>query len=132
MAALAAVVTATALVGGTAAPAAACACGGIVSSDLGARVTEMISEAVECEFGFAEDLLSQGVAGMSLVDMREYLQYVADQRLLTLGLSKVYGSKNPFAFMELQDVQELTNFFERTVSAYQTAVDGEFSMDEEF
>lgn len=39
MAALAAVLTATALVSGTAAPAAACACGGIVSSDLGARVT---------------------------------------------------------------------------------------------
>ena len=31
----------------------------------------------------------------------------------------VYGSENPFAFMELQDVQELTNFFERRVSAYQ-------------
>ncbi|HQE16209.1 MAG TPA: DUF2330 domain-containing protein [Mycobacterium sp.] len=39
MAALAAVLTAGALVSGTAAPAAACACGGIVSSDLGARVT---------------------------------------------------------------------------------------------
>ncbi len=34
--------------------------------------------------------------------------------------------------MELQDVQELTNFFERTVSAYHTGVDGEFSMEEDF
>jgi hypothetical protein len=33
------VLTAGTLVGGTGAPAAACACGGIVSSDLGARVT---------------------------------------------------------------------------------------------
>ncbi len=104
----------------------------LFDDDLGARVTEMISEAVECEFGFAEDLLSQGVAGMSLVDMREYLQYVADQRLLTLGLSKVYGSKNPFAFMELQDVQELTNFFERTVSSYQVGVSGDVAFDEDF
>jgi ribonucleoside-diphosphate reductase beta chain len=52
--------------------------------------------------------------------------------LVTLGLNRRYGSKNPFAFMELQDVQELTNFFERTVSAYQTGVDGEFAMDEDF
>jgi ribonucleoside-diphosphate reductase beta chain len=44
----------------------------------------------------------------------------------------VFGSKNPFGFMELQDVQELTNFFERTPSAYQTAVEGEFAIDEEF
>ena len=104
----------------------------LFDADLAARVTEMLREAVDVEYQFAEDLLSQGIPGMSLPDMREYLQYVADQRLITLGLEKVYGSKNPFAFMELQDVQELTNFFERTVSAYQTGVDGEFAMDEEF
>ena len=104
----------------------------LFDDDLGARVAQMIDEAVACEYGFAEDLLSQGISGMSLADMREYLQYVADQRLLTLGLPKQYGSKNPFAFMELQDVQELTNFFERTVSAYQVAVDGEVAFDEDF
>ena len=45
---------------------------------------------------------------------------------------KRYGSKNPFGFMELQDVQELTNFFERTVSAYQVGVSGDVGFDEEF
>ena len=34
--------------------------------------------------------------------------------------------------MELQDVQELSNFFERTVSSYQTGVEGNVSFDEEF
>ena len=43
-----------------------------------------------------------------------------------------YGTKNPFAFMELQDVQELANFFERRVSAYQVAVEGDVSFDEAF
>ena len=57
---------------------------------------------------------------------------MADQRLATLGLPKQYGSKNPFGFLELQDVQELTNFFERTVSAYQSGVEGEFAMDDDF
>jgi ribonucleotide reductase beta subunit family protein with ferritin-like domain len=60
------------------------------------------------------------------------LEYVADRRLAALGLEPEYGSKNPFAFMELQDVQELSNFFERRVSAYQVAVPGTVSLDEEF
>ena len=44
----------------------------------------------------------------------------------------MYGSPNPFAFMELQDVQELSNFFERRVSAYQVGVTGNVSFDEDF
>jgi ribonucleoside-diphosphate reductase beta chain len=43
-----------------------------------------------------------------------------------------YGSSNPFAFVELQDVQELSNFFERRVSAYQVGVSGAVSFDDEF
>lgn len=97
-----------------------------------ADVTTMIDEAVECEVQFAEDVLSGGVVGLTRAEMREYLQYVADQRLATLGLPKRYQSRNPFAFMELQDVQELTNFFERRVSSYQVAVQGEVSFDAAF
>jgi ribonucleoside-diphosphate reductase beta chain len=53
-------------------------------------------------------------------------------RLAQLGLEPMYGSANPLAFMELQDVQELSNFFERRVSAYQVAVAGTVGFDEEF
>ena len=44
----------------------------------------------------------------------------------------VYGSENPFSFMELQGVQELTNFFERRASAYQVAVEGSVAFDDDF
>ena len=81
---------------------------------------------------FAEDTLSGGVAGLSLKDMREYLQYCADQRLAQLGMPRHFGSRNPFPFMDLQDVQELTNFFERRVSAYQVGVQGEVGFDHAF
>ena len=87
-----------------------------------ADVIEMVREAVECETLFAQDLLSGGVAGLSVQEMRQYLEYVADQRLMMLGMQPVYRVKNSLAFMDLQDVQELTNFFERRVSAYQVAV----------
>ena len=101
-------------------------------AEMATQVNEMIGEAVECEMQFAADVLGQGVPGMSLADTREYLQFVADQRLVQLGFERRYGSKNPFSFMELQDVQELTNFFERTVAAYQMGVEGDVAFDEDF
>ena len=64
--------------------------------------------------------------------MRQYLEYCADQRLVQLGLPKKYGATNPFDFMDLQDVQELANFFERRVSAYQVGVEGEVNLDVKF
>ncbi len=56
----------------------------------------------------------------------------ADQRLATLGMAKRYGARNPFGFLALQDVQEVTNFFERRVSAYQVGVEGQVALDAEF
>ncbi|MBL8203974.1 MAG: ribonucleotide-diphosphate reductase subunit beta [Blastocatellia bacterium] len=96
------------------------------------QLLDMIEEAVACETQFAEDILSGGVAGLSLADMRQYLEFVADQRLMMLGITPRYGAKNPFAFMDLQDVQELANFFERRVSAYQVGVVGEVAFDADF
>lgn len=104
----------------------------LFDEDLKASVIQMLKEAVDCETMFAEDVLSGGVNGLSVKDMRTYLESVADSRAQTLGLDPIYGSTNPFSFMELQDVQELTNFFERRVSAYQMAVDGEVSFGEAF
>jgi ribonucleoside-diphosphate reductase beta chain len=96
------------------------------------RVRDMLREAVDCELSFAEDTLSLGISGLSIGHMREYLQYIADRRLEALQLEPIFGSRNPFDFMELQDVQELTNFFERRVSAYQTGVTGDVAFSEDF
>lgn len=96
------------------------------------QVQAMIEDAVECEAAFADDVLSGGVVGLTRREMRQYLEYVADQRLVMLGLPIRYGVRNPFSFMELQDVQELTNFFERRVSAYQVGVQGEVAFDQAF
>ncbi|MDG1409830.1 MAG: ribonucleotide-diphosphate reductase subunit beta [Acidimicrobiales bacterium] len=104
----------------------------LFDEEFGQHVTSMIEDCLEAEYQFAEDLLGEGVPGMSTGDTRIYLQFVADQRLQQLGLPKRYGSNNPFAFMELQDVQELSNFFERTVSAYQVGVEGDVAFDEDF
>lgn len=104
----------------------------LFDADFRQQVVTMLSEAVDCEFAFSEDVLSGGVAGLSPRDMRQYLEYCADQRLTQLGLPKHFGAGNPFPFMDLQDVQELANFFERRVSAYQVGVQGEVAFDAAF
>ncbi len=105
---------------------------GLFDAEMKRNILEMMKEAVECETLFAEDLLQHGVAGLSATDMRQYLEFIADQRLMMLDIPAHFGSKNPFPFMDLQDVQELANFFERRVSAYQVGVTGAVVFDEAF
>lgn len=105
---------------------------GLFNDQMNDMVIQMMEDAIDCEMGFAKDILDQGIAGLSLKDMRQYLEFVADQRLESLHISPRYKTKNPFPFMELQDMQELANFFERRVSAYQTGVSGQVSFDESF
>lgn len=90
----------------------------LFDADLETRVNQMIDEALAVEMAFCADALSFGVTGMSQAMMREYLEYVADQRLQQLGFKKRFLAKNPFPFMVLQDVQPLTNFFEKRVTEY--------------
>ncbi|MBD8897876.1 ribonucleotide-diphosphate reductase subunit beta [Rhodanobacter sp. DHG33] len=104
----------------------------LFDDEMRSQIEEMLEDAIACETQFAEDVLSGGVAGLSVKDMRQYLEYCADQRLTQLDLPKKYGAKNPFDFMDLQDVQEVTNFFERRVSAYQVGVQGEVAFDMSF
>jgi ribonucleoside-diphosphate reductase beta chain len=104
----------------------------LFDAELGGAVAAMIDEAIACETQFAEDLLGGGVAGLSVGDVRRYLEHCADRRLATLGLPRRYGVSNPLPFMDLQDVQEVTNFFERRVSAYQVGVTGAVVLDASF
>ncbi len=104
----------------------------LFDDDLNRSVAEMLDEAVMCETQFAEDLLGGGVVGLSPGDVNQYLKFCADRRLITLGLPKLYGARNPFSFMDLQDVQEITNFFERRVSSYQVGVTGDVVLDATF
>jgi ribonucleoside-diphosphate reductase beta chain len=104
----------------------------LFDAEMEADVAAMLDEAILCETQFAEDLLGGGVAGLSVESVRQYLEFCADQRLATLGLAQRYHARNPFSFMDLQDVQEVTNFFERRVSAYQVGVTGEVVLDASF
>ncbi len=104
----------------------------LFDDDFRDSVLALLEEAIECEYQFGLDLMSGGVAGITPEGMKQYLQYVADQRLSRLGFEPIYNVRQPFDFMDLQDIQELTNFFERKSSAYQVATPGQVAFDESF
>ena len=58
---------------------------------------------------------------MNAALMRQYIEFVADRLLVSLGNSKHYNSTNPFEFMEMISLQGKTNFFEKRVSDYSKA-----------
>ena len=53
--------------------------------------------------------------------MWQYIEFVADCLLISLGNNKVYNKTNPFDFMDMILLQGKTNFFEKWVSEYSEA-----------
>lgn len=100
------------------------------------RVMEIIKEATEIEKEFITEALPCRLIGMNAKLMSQYIEFVADRLSLQLGYDKIYGSSNPFDFMELISVEGKTNFFERFVSDYaladKTKSDDIFDMNAEF
>lgn len=102
------------------------------------RVTQIIVDAVEIEKEFVVDAIPVRLIGMNADLMCQYIEYVADHLLSTLGLPKHYHVSNPFDFMELISMEGKTNFFEKRVAEYKKAGVGSnrekqtFSMDEDF
>lgn len=84
-----------------------------------ASVKEIIAHAVEIEKEFVSDALPVRLIGMNAELMCQYIEFVADRLLLSLGCTKIWNATNPFDFMELISLQGKTNFFERRVGEYQ-------------
>lgn len=85
------------------------------------RVKEIITNAVAIEKEFVTDALPVSLIGMNANMMSQYIEFVADRLLVALGYSRVYGTTNPFPWMELISLQGKTNFFEKRVGDYQKA-----------
>ena len=82
----------------------------------------MILQGMELEIEYARDTMPRGVLGMNASMMEEYLNYIANRRLVQLGLPEEFpNSENPFPWMsEIMDLRKEKNFFETRVIEYQT------------
>lgn len=83
------------------------------------RIKEIITDALDIEREFVTESLPVSLIGMNAVLMTQYLEFVADRLLVELGCERVYGSANPFDFMDMISLQGKTNFFEKRVAEYQ-------------
>jgi ribonucleoside-diphosphate reductase beta chain len=101
-------------------------------------VRNIICDAVGYEKEFVSDALPVSLIGMNADLMCQYIEFVADRLLVSLGQSKVYNATNPFPWMDMISLQGKTNFFEKRVADYQKAGvtakrdDQVFSLTEEF
>ncbi|KAM0754960.1 hypothetical protein T439DRAFT_322022 [Meredithblackwellia eburnea MCA 4105] len=84
-------------------------------------VEAIIREAVEIEKEFLTDSLPVDLIGMNKRLMCQYIEFVSDRLLVSLGNSKIYGSKNPFDFMDNIALEGKANMFEARVASYQRA-----------
>jgi len=85
------------------------------------RIHKMIREAVRCEKEFVCEALSVALIGMNAKMMSEYIEFVADRLCAQLGAPKIWGTANPFDFMERISLEGKDNFFEKRVTAYSMA-----------
>lgn len=67
------------------------------------------------------DALPVGLIGMNATLMCQYIEFVADRLLVSLGNPKIYNKVNPFDFMDMISLQGKANFFEKRVSDYSKA-----------
>lgn len=101
-------------------------------------IHKIIGDAVTIEKEFICEALPVNLIGMNSEMMSQYIEFVADRSLQSLGYDKMYNTKNPFDWMELISLQGKTNFFEKRVAEYQKAgvmndkADQVFTLEAEF
>ena len=96
------------------------------------RILDIIQSAVEVEMKFVKHSLPENLKGMNYDMMTQYVQFVADHLLKSLGYNKLYKVKNPFPFMDMISLEGKTNFFERRVGEYSRPTAMSFGMDDAF
>jgi ribonucleoside-diphosphate reductase beta chain len=85
-------------------------------------IQDLVKQAVELEYRYAEDTMPRGVLGLNAPMFKEYLRYIANRRCQQIGVEILYpGATNPFPWMsEMTDLKKERNFFETRVIEYQT------------
>jgi len=86
-------------------------------------IWNIVQEAVEFEKEFIIESLPCKLIGMNSDMMSQYIEFVADRLLISLGYSKIWNSSLPasFNFMETLSLSGKTNFFEKRVGEYSKA-----------
>ncbi|CAH6421519.1 Ribonucleoside-diphosphate reductase small subunit [uncultured virus] len=85
------------------------------------EINEMIMNACSIAKKFMTDALPIKLIGMNIDLMNNYIEYICDRLLSVLGYKKIYGTNNPFKFMETIGLDGKTNFHETRPTEYRPA-----------
>ncbi|MDD5400515.1 MAG: ribonucleotide-diphosphate reductase subunit beta [Sulfurimonas sp.] len=103
----------------------------LFSEQLKEEVIAMFKEAVELEVAWGKYITQGQILGLTDAILEQYIQYLADDRLSSVGFAKLYNVTNPIKwvddFSKFND--QKTNFFEGTVANYSK---GSLSFDDDF
>lgn len=88
-------------------------------------VVKIIDSSVQVETLFVKETLPKNLKGMNAEMMIQYVKYVADHLLTSMGYKKEYNVSNPFPWMEMISLEGKTNFFEKRVGEYSKSNVGE-------
>ena len=94
---------------------------GIWTKSMQEEFVEHVKKAVDLEIAYANDVLPVGILGLNAEMFVDYMHYIGNRRLESIGLDYKFPSDhNPFPWLgEVVDVQAMGNFFERRVREYQ-------------
>jgi ribonucleoside-diphosphate reductase beta chain len=94
---------------------------GVWTDEFQAEIIVLIKKSVELECAYAVDACPEGIVGITAKQFCDYVEFIADRRLVRIGLPKQYDTKNPLPWMsQSTDLTKEKNFFETRVTEYQT------------
>jgi ribonucleoside-diphosphate reductase beta chain len=87
------------------------------------EIFNIIREAVDIEKEFITVSLPCSLLGMNSQSMKEYIEFVANRLCCQLKYNKIYpNAKQPFPFMEIRNLEDVTNFFDKRNNSYKRKV----------
>jgi ribonucleoside-diphosphate reductase beta chain len=93
----------------------------IWNDDLKGKIYTIAERMVELEEKFIDLAFSMGdMEGLTDIDVKRYIRYIADRRLISLGLKGIFKvKKNPLPWVEeMINAPTHTNFFENRATDY--------------
>ena len=96
----------------------------IWNEDLKSKIYNACATIVHLEDAFIDLAFELGdIEGLTAREVKQYIRYIADRRLLQLGLKEIYMTeKNPLPWLEeILNGVEHANFFENRVTEYTKA-----------
>jgi len=95
------------------------------------EVIAMYKQAVELETAWGQYITQGQILGLTDAIVEQYIQYLADDRLTSVGFDKLYNVSNPIKWVDdfAKFNDQKTNFFEGTVTNYSK---GSLSFDDDF